>query len=78
MNQKVETLADMLQLIAGSDELLARVEGKSGYDLNRDSMRTRLGWFKDKFGDVRWGIEVENAVDWVERPEFPVRGQTTP
>jgi hypothetical protein len=68
MSQKVETLADMLNLISGSDELLARVEGISGYDLNRSSMRTRLGWFKDQSGDVRWGIEVEDAVDWVERP----------
>jgi hypothetical protein len=67
MNRKVECLADMLALIAGSDELLAHVEDKSDDELNRSGIRTRLGWFKDKLGVVRWGIEVE-SVEWVERP----------
>jgi hypothetical protein len=69
MNQKVECLADMLTLIAGSDELLAHVEGKSDNELSRSGIRTRLGWFKDKLGVVRWGIEVE-SVEWVERPRY--------
>ena len=67
MSQKVECLADMLSLIAGSDELLAHVEGKSDNELSQSGIRTRLGWFKDRLGVVRWGIEVESA-EWVERP----------
>jgi cell division GTPase FtsZ len=68
MKQKIECLADMLALIAGSEELLAHVQGKSPQELSRSEVRTQLGWFKDRAGVVRWGVEIEDAVEFFERP----------
>jgi hypothetical protein len=72
MNRDVQLIADMLILIAGSDNFLELVAEK-GVELkkNRD-IKTMLGWFKDSDGQVRWGIEVvggRNAVDWVDAPK---------
>jgi hypothetical protein len=72
MNRDVQLIADMLVLIAGSDNFLELV-AERGVDLkkNRD-IKTMLGWFRDRDGQVRWGVEVvggRNAVDWVDAPK---------
>jgi hypothetical protein len=44
-----------------------------GIALKKDrEVQTMLGWFKDKDGEVRWGIEVvggRDPVQWVDAPE---------
>jgi hypothetical protein len=72
MNRDVQLIADMLVLIAGSDNLLDLVEEK-GVEFKRNKeIKTMLGWFKDRDGQVRWGVEVvggRNAVEWVDAPK---------
>jgi hypothetical protein len=82
LNRDVQLIADMLILIAGSDNFLELVAEK-GVELkkNRD-IKTMLGWFKDSDGQVRWGVEVvggTNAVDWVDAPKqgFHVSSKTS-
>jgi hypothetical protein len=55
MEHPVECLADTLMMVAGSDEFVDLVhEG----GIEKSNVRTRLGWFKDRRGVDRWGIEV--------------------
>lgn len=72
MNRDVQLIADMLVLVAGSDNFLELVAEK-GVELKRNrDINTMLGWFKDRHGEVRWGIEVVggvNAVEWVDAPK---------
>ncbi|RAR01866.1 hypothetical protein DDE82_006204 [Stemphylium lycopersici] len=78
MIRDVKLIADMLVLVAGSDEFLELVQER-GVALKKDKeIRTMLGWFKDRDGDVRWGVEVvggREAVEWVDAPKTgnPVR-----
>jgi hypothetical protein len=59
MMRNVECIADMLVLIAGSERLLAVIREK-GIDtiLKEDKILTRLGWFRDADGTMRWRIEL--------------------
>lgn len=72
MHRDVQLIADMLVLVAGSDNLLDLIEEK-GVELKRNrDIKTMLGWFKDREGHVRWGVEVvggRHAVDWVDAPK---------
>lgn len=72
MHRDVQLIADMLVLIAGSNNLLDLVENK-GVELKRNrDIKTMLGWFKDREGQTRWGIEVvggRSAVSWVDAPK---------
>ncbi|KAH4173706.1 hypothetical protein HBH64_109950 [Parastagonospora nodorum] len=72
MNRDVHLIADMLVLVAGSDNLLDLVQDKGvGLKKNKD-VKTMLGWFRDRNGEVRWGVEVvggRNAVEWVDAPK---------
>ncbi|OAL03368.1 hypothetical protein IQ06DRAFT_324071 [Phaeosphaeriaceae sp. SRC1lsM3a] len=72
MNRDVQLIADMLLLIAGSDNFLELIADK-GVELKRNKdIKTMLGWFKDREGQTRWGIEVvggRNAVSWVDAPK---------
>lgn len=72
MLRDVQLIADMLVLVAGSDNFLELVQDK-GVALKRDGeTKTMLGWFKDRDGEVRWGVEVvggRNAVEWVDAPK---------
>ena len=72
MTRDIELIADVLLLIAGSDNLL-RLLDERGANLKRDlEVETMLGWFIDSRGEVRWGVEVvggKNAVQWVDAPE---------
>ncbi|KAF2850524.1 hypothetical protein T440DRAFT_479216 [Plenodomus tracheiphilus IPT5] len=68
----VHLIADMLVLVAGSDNFLEMVE-QEGVALKKSrDVNTMLGWFRDRDGNVRWGIEVvggRDAVDWVDAPK---------
>jgi hypothetical protein len=79
MNRDVQLVADMLVLIAGSDNLLDLMEEK-GVELKKSKdVKTMLGWFKDRSGEVRWGVEVvggRNAVEWVDAPKQGFHVQT--
>ncbi|KAJ4291613.1 hypothetical protein N0V90_009508 [Kalmusia sp. IMI 367209] len=72
MMRNVELIADVLVLVAGSDNFLSVVQER-GVALKRDeNMRTRLGWFKGSDGQIRWGVELvggRKAVEWVEAPK---------
>jgi hypothetical protein len=59
MMRNVECIADVLVLIAGSERLLAVIKEK-GIDtiLKEDRILTRLGWFRDPDGTMRWRIEL--------------------
>lgn len=57
--KRVETIADVAALVAGSERLLSLVNSKELKDLKQDSAaRAKLGWFKDNDGTTRWGIEL--------------------
>jgi hypothetical protein len=62
MQRNVECIADVLVMIAGSERFLAVVR-EEGIDtiIKEDMILTRLGWFRDSNGVMRWRIElVEN------------------
>jgi hypothetical protein len=62
MMRNVECIADVLVLIAGSEQLLAAVT-EQGLDsiLKEDKTFTELGWFSDPDGTRRWRIEVVHS-----------------
>lgn len=62
MMRNIECIADILVLIAGSDRLLATIK-EQGIDtiLKEDTILTRLGWFRDTDGMMRWRIEVVDS-----------------
>ncbi|KAF2124604.1 hypothetical protein P153DRAFT_326988, partial [Dothidotthia symphoricarpi CBS 119687] len=69
MQRHVECLADVLVMVAGSDELIRmkRERGVGGFE--KSGVKTKLGWFRDRRGHVRWGVEVMGrGVEWVEGP----------
>lgn len=72
MVRDVRLIADVLVLLAGSNNFLSLMHEK-GISLEQDkNVRTMLGWFKDRDGQTRWGIEVvggTNAVEWVDASE---------
>lgn len=77
--RNVESLGDVLVLIAGSANLLQVVREIQAGRLRPDDyehLRTRLGWFVDEDGGLRWGIEMEESfaegpgVNWVSEPQF--------
>ena len=76
MQRHVECLADVLAMVAGSDELIRIVKDFGVESMEKNGINTRLGWFRDKRGDVRWGAEVVDAdVEWVDGPENKVEDE---
>jgi hypothetical protein len=59
MQRNTECIADVLVLIAGSERLLTVIKEK-GIDtiLKEDNISTRLGWFRDPDGTMRWRVEL--------------------
>ena len=59
MMRNVECIADVLVLVASSERLLAEIRQK-GMDaiLREDKILTRLGWFRDPDGTMRWRIDL--------------------
>ncbi|KAG9191876.1 hypothetical protein G6011_10610 [Alternaria panax] len=72
MIRDVQLIANVLVLVAGSDRLFRLVEER-GVELKKaNDVKTMLGWFKDRNGEERWGIEVvggSDAVEWVDAPK---------
>jgi hypothetical protein len=62
MMRNVGCIADVLVLIAGSEQLLAAIT-EQGVDsiLKEDKTFTELGWFSDADGTRRWRIEVVHS-----------------
>lgn len=59
MQRNIECIADVLVLVAGSERLLQVIQER-GVDtiIEDDSVLTRLGWFRDHDGTMRWRIEL--------------------
>lgn len=72
MMRNVELISDVMVLVAGSENFLNMVQ-KRGMALKKDkNICTKLGWFKGRDGQVRWGMEVvggRNPVEWVDAPK---------
>lgn len=58
LRRNVETIADVLVLVAGSERLLAAVNKYGAEGLLNSNVKTRLGWFRTDDGRMRWGIEI--------------------
>jgi hypothetical protein len=58
LKRDIECVADVLVLVAGSERLLALVRERGVDGLKGEDIKTRLGWFSDADGRMRWGIEV--------------------
>jgi hypothetical protein len=68
MQHRVECLADVLAMIASSEELVNMAHETDIGKMEGSSVQTRLGWFRDKRGDVSWGVEIaDGSVEWVEK-----------
>jgi hypothetical protein len=71
----IESLADVLVLVAGSESLLKLVRENDIKSLAKNpDIMTKLGWFRGKDGETRWGVEVfgdvgTGAVEWVDGPD---------
>ncbi|KAI4671989.1 uncharacterized protein J4E78_000488 [Alternaria triticimaculans] len=71
MQHRVECLADALAMVAGSEGLIGLIEEQGVEGFAKSGRLTKLGWFRDARGDVRWGVELVDAegVEWVDGPE---------
>jgi hypothetical protein len=63
LKRNIESLADVLVLVSGSEKLLALVRAHNVDELREIDIKTRLGWFRDAEGIIRWGIEVVEEED---------------
>lgn len=63
LRRNVESIADVLVLVAGSERLLAAVETYGVKELLKSNVKTRLGWFRTDDGRMRWGIEIVEEGD---------------
>ena len=61
----VGSLADVALMVAGSERLLQFARDQTPEEFCKADFSTRLGWFRTKSGEVRWGIEL---VDGHEEP----------
>jgi hypothetical protein len=72
MIRDVSLIADVLVLVAGSNNLLELI-CETGVELKKaDDIKTMLGWFRDRSGEIRWGVEGvggRDAVEWVDAPK---------
>lgn len=71
MLRNVECLADVLAMVAGSDELVKLIDEIGIEGMKKAEVTTKLGWFRDKRGVTRWGVEVVNKnVEWIGRADI--------
>ncbi|USP81319.1 hypothetical protein yc1106_08593 [Curvularia clavata] len=68
---RIECLADILAMVAGSHGLISLIQEHGVEDFANSGRMTRLGWFKDQRGHIRWGVELVDAegVEWIDGPE---------
>jgi hypothetical protein len=64
MRCDVECLAVVLLLLAGSDHLASFVQEPGFAKIRCSDQESRMSWFRDKRGIVRWGVELVEAVEW--------------
>jgi hypothetical protein len=70
----IESIADVLTLVAGSESLLKLISETDPRELVKNKqICTKLGWFRARNGQVRWGIEVVGdvglgPVEWLDGP----------
>jgi hypothetical protein len=75
LNSGMDTLGSVLVWVAGSENLLGLVREGTAKELEKNgNVWTRLGWFKDGRGVIRWGVEAEGRhgmqpVEWVDPPK---------
>ncbi|KAJ4355215.1 hypothetical protein N0V95_003110 [Ascochyta clinopodiicola] len=70
MLRRVECLADVLAMVAGSDELNRLISEIGVEGMEKAGIKTKLGWFRDRRETVRWGVEIVGGnVQWLEGPE---------
>jgi hypothetical protein len=71
MRNNIDCLADVLDLIQGSEALLWYAERHDVKKLRESGLKTRLDWFKDRGGAVRYGVELLDApwIEWIEKPD---------
>jgi hypothetical protein len=72
--RNVDSIADVLVLVAGSDGLLKLLRERDFGSLKGEQIATRLGWFRGRDGKIRWGVEVVEdvglgVVEWVDGPD---------
>jgi hypothetical protein len=58
LGTQLESMADMLVLIAGSDKLLSLVREKGPDALKKEDIYTKLDWFRGEDGKLRYAIEI--------------------
>lgn len=63
LRRGVDSIADVLVLVAGSERLLAAVEKYGVEGMVNSKFKTRLGWFRTDDGLMRWGIEIVEEGD---------------
>ncbi|OAG04389.1 uncharacterized protein CC84DRAFT_1259792 [Paraphaeosphaeria sporulosa] len=64
LHRNIESMADVMLLVAGSDHLLTLVKDHGIEALRQDeNLLVRLGWFRSETGKLRWGIEVVDSGD---------------
>lgn len=57
----VNTIADVAMLMVSSKRYLELARERGATGLRSDQyFRSRLGWFRTRLDDVRWGIELAN------------------
>ncbi|KAI1206168.1 uncharacterized protein F4807DRAFT_453588 [Annulohypoxylon truncatum] len=62
--RKIESIADVVVLMAGSEKLLREAREKGMAQLKADGVtKARLGWFTGADGAQRWGIEIVGSDD---------------
>lgn len=62
--RKIDSIADVIVLMAGSDKLLKEAREKSKAQLKADRVtKAKLGWFTGADGTQRWGIELVGTDD---------------
>lgn len=68
---RIECLADVLAMVAGSDALISMIQERGVEGFTKSGRMTRLGWFEDRRGHIRWGVELVDAegVKWVDKPD---------
>ncbi|KAF2851305.1 hypothetical protein T440DRAFT_554648 [Plenodomus tracheiphilus IPT5] len=69
LRRNVKCLADVIAMVQESENFQEQVARHGPEQLAKSGLKTRLGWFKDKKGDIRWGIEIvgDGRVEWIGR-----------
>lgn len=67
LHHNIDCIADVLVLIAGSDNMLAMLKEKGVEGMMKENVNMKLRWFQGDDGAQRWGIEIVDEVEVVTR-----------